>query len=295
MEMVEVLGVSNSFLTYHLENLGELISKTDDGKYKLSSFGEAAMATMTRVEDTQTIVSQQLSRTQPRKVVTRSVAVALGMVFILLIAGLGGTLAYYAMVLYDKESELGSANNKISQLNTSVTNLQDQDKQLQAWLDGNETLLRETQASNLGLQDQVDLLNSNVTNLRNQMNNFHIWNAENSTTWVNNEILNVNQNVYAAQLGKNLTVEGIIQAIFIPSAGYVSVRVLSNNNSTFVGLGTPVLTNINGTHFDFPTFDRFNVGLGGTVVFQVSPASFTQIFFGSVGEATLTVTITYYH
>ena len=50
-EILEALGVSSSFLTYHIENLGELVSKTDDGKYRLSSFGEAAIATMTKVED----------------------------------------------------------------------------------------------------------------------------------------------------------------------------------------------------------------------------------------------------
>lgn len=50
-EILEALGVSSSFLTYHIENLGELVSKTDNGKYRLSSFGEAAIATMTNVED----------------------------------------------------------------------------------------------------------------------------------------------------------------------------------------------------------------------------------------------------
>jgi DNA-binding transcriptional ArsR family regulator len=50
-EMLGTLGVSGSFLTYHLENLGELVCKTEDGKYKLSMFGEAAMVTMSKVED----------------------------------------------------------------------------------------------------------------------------------------------------------------------------------------------------------------------------------------------------
>ncbi len=50
-EILEVLGISSSHLTYHLDNLGELISKTEKGKYKLSTFGEAAIATMSRVEE----------------------------------------------------------------------------------------------------------------------------------------------------------------------------------------------------------------------------------------------------
>jgi hypothetical protein len=39
-------------LTYHLENLGELVTKMDDGRYKLSAFGEAAVMTMRGVEET---------------------------------------------------------------------------------------------------------------------------------------------------------------------------------------------------------------------------------------------------
>lgn len=50
-EMLEALGISSSHLTYHLENLGELVSKVDDGKYRLSTFGEAAVGTMSKVEE----------------------------------------------------------------------------------------------------------------------------------------------------------------------------------------------------------------------------------------------------
>jgi DNA-binding transcriptional ArsR family regulator len=50
--MLETLGISSSHLTYHLENLGELVTKLDDGRYKLSAFGEAAVLTMRGVEET---------------------------------------------------------------------------------------------------------------------------------------------------------------------------------------------------------------------------------------------------
>jgi len=95
-EMLGVLGVSSSFLTYHLENLGELVGKIDDNKYRLSSFGQAAMATMTKVEDIPTAALQQFPETKPKKMVSRTGAlnrlfvyaiiinVALLVVFILL-------------------------------------------------------------------------------------------------------------------------------------------------------------------------------------------------------------------
>jgi len=54
MEMVDLLGVSSSHLTYHLECLGELIFKMDNNNYKLSSFGLATISAMKGVEDPET-------------------------------------------------------------------------------------------------------------------------------------------------------------------------------------------------------------------------------------------------
>ena len=50
-EMLEQLGISSSHLTYHLESLAELVCKMEDGRYRLSTFGEAAVATMSTVEE----------------------------------------------------------------------------------------------------------------------------------------------------------------------------------------------------------------------------------------------------
>jgi DNA-binding transcriptional ArsR family regulator len=57
-QMLEELGVSSSHLTYHLENLGELLSKAEDGQYKLSTFGEAAVSTMKIVEEAPAVPSK---------------------------------------------------------------------------------------------------------------------------------------------------------------------------------------------------------------------------------------------
>jgi uncharacterized coiled-coil protein SlyX len=140
-EMTDILGVSNSFLTYHLENLGELVGKTEDGKYKLSSFGEAANATMNKVEDIPTIAPHNSKMLKTNWFRGRSAVVALGIVCILLIAGLGGTIAYYATTINNKQSELNSANKTINQLNATIA------KQ----------------------NDTVSQLNSTITNLQNQI------------------------------------------------------------------------------------------------------------------------------
>jgi predicted transcriptional regulator len=57
-QMLEALGISSSHLTYHLENLGELISKMENGEYKLSTFGAASVDTMKIVEEAPAIRSK---------------------------------------------------------------------------------------------------------------------------------------------------------------------------------------------------------------------------------------------
>ncbi len=57
-EMLDELRVSSSHLTYHLENLGELLSKAENGHYKLSTFGEAAVTTMKIVEEAPDVPSK---------------------------------------------------------------------------------------------------------------------------------------------------------------------------------------------------------------------------------------------
>ena len=49
--MQQVFRIESSHLTYHLESLGDLIFKTEDGKYTLSSLGEAAASIMQNVEE----------------------------------------------------------------------------------------------------------------------------------------------------------------------------------------------------------------------------------------------------
>jgi uncharacterized coiled-coil protein SlyX len=155
--MTDILGVSNSFLTYHLENLGELVGKTEDGKYKLSSFGEAANATMNKVEDIPTIAPHNSKMLKTNWFRGRSTVVALGIVCILLIAGLGGTIAYYTTTINNKQSELDSANKTINQLNatiakqndtigqlnTTISNLQNQVTSLESLLNATPTTVSE--------------------------------------------------------------------------------------------------------------------------------------------------------
>jgi hypothetical protein len=75
-------------LTYHLENLGELVSKMSDGKYRLSAFGQAAVATMSKVEETP-------KATDPKRISSLPIRwkslLALLTIGIVILAGLGFT------------------------------------------------------------------------------------------------------------------------------------------------------------------------------------------------------------
>jgi DNA-binding transcriptional ArsR family regulator len=60
-EILDHLGIPSSHLTYHLESLGELVVKKEDGKYKLSSFGEAAIVMMKGAEEAPTVQKKSFS------------------------------------------------------------------------------------------------------------------------------------------------------------------------------------------------------------------------------------------
>jgi cell division protein FtsB len=82
-----------------------------------------------------------------KKMVSRNVAIALGLVCILLTA----VVAYFSITGISAQN--------------SYNNLQNQDKQLQTWLDGNETLLNQAEASIRNLQNQTNSLNSTINSL----------------------------------------------------------------------------------------------------------------------------------
>ncbi len=50
-EMLNVFGLESSHLTYHLESLGGLISKAEDGNYELPPFGEVTVSMMGKIEE----------------------------------------------------------------------------------------------------------------------------------------------------------------------------------------------------------------------------------------------------
>jgi hypothetical protein len=109
MEMVELLGVSSSHLTYHLENLGELVNKTDDGHYMLSSFGRVTFSAMKGVQE-----APELAGRRPKKLTRKWKAVfAVLMVAVLLLSSFGVYQFVTITVLAENQAKLEAENQQL--------------------------------------------------------------------------------------------------------------------------------------------------------------------------------------
>jgi len=223
---------------------------------------------------------------KPKKMVRMSVAVALGIICILLIA----VIAYFSIAGISAQN--------------SYNNLQNQNNRLQAWLNGNATLLNQTET---WLGSNITYYNSQIANLTNQMNQSQTWlngnitaynsyvadhhhtdedytnfynisNLADSTVWVNDQT--ISQPVGASTSWTES----------VNYAGYVSIAVLSSTTSSIYA---HVGYSADGVNYDNTT----SVGTSGTAYFPVMPSSSitVEVENKNVVNATETVTITYYY
>jgi len=207
----------------------------------------------------------QTKETKPKKMVGRNVALTLGIICIIFVA----LIAYFTVMGISSQN--------------SYNNLQNQNKQLQTWLAGNETLLNQTQANDTNLQNQVGSLSSTVRNLQNQADNLtDALNLKESSVWVDGDTVNI----------MNIAPTYVENASF---AGYVSVQVSSQYNVT-----VEISYLSHGASYQNSTI----VGNTGTATFPVLPSSNVSFYifqtwsavpFVLSGPLYATVTITYYY
>jgi len=74
-EVLRELGVENGLLNYHLEPLGQLVTKGEDEKYGISAYGEAALALYNKVEAE--VPRKENARASNLKIITWSAIAAL--------------------------------------------------------------------------------------------------------------------------------------------------------------------------------------------------------------------------
>jgi DNA-binding transcriptional ArsR family regulator len=117
-EILNQLNIDNGLLNYHLDNMKDLVTKNDEGKYHLSEFGEAAVGLTEKVEEAPTKPKDVL-RLRPSQIT------ALLLVLVIAVASVSGlyTLLYkdyrnQTSILAERNVELDTANAKLTNLSS---------------------------------------------------------------------------------------------------------------------------------------------------------------------------------
>jgi DNA-binding transcriptional ArsR family regulator len=121
-EMLEKLDIPGSHLTYHLETLDEFLVKMEDGKYKLSNFGEASVSMMKGAEEVPS-KTKKISRLSLK----RKTVFAVLLISLVLLASLSfvqylyfSQLSKNYKLLQDDFEKIKSQNQQLSLLNSTT-------------------------------------------------------------------------------------------------------------------------------------------------------------------------------
>jgi len=174
-----------------------------------------------------------------------------------------------------------------SEYNSQYSTLQSQVADLQAQLDSltadYQNYIASHTYTNLEynlLQSQIVSLQNQITSLQSQVNNLNnIVNLAGSTIWVNSQTISQPASSYTYWTAS------------ASYAGYISVYVQS---STTTNTYVEVVWSAYGVSYD----NTITIGVSGTAVFPVLPASNIQIRVGNtnlINGATETVTVTYHY
>jgi polyhydroxyalkanoate synthesis regulator phasin len=250
-------NVCKESFDYLARNLHE---NADDPLEASKIASEAFSAALKKVESELKSASMQRTRklvvahAQPssRKIFSRPITLALGMICIVLAAGLVGAIAYYAPIASNSEAqmaEIQEKDNLISSMNATIASLQ--------------SSLNQSSSSVTTMQAQIDALNRQINSLFNYLN-------------LNmSDLLVYNQTLYQ-DAGANTTIYYNV----VQFAGYVTVQVQSSSNTTYVGLAYSSY----GVNYD----SNMTVGAIGTAVFPVLP-SYVAITVGNTDTDNSTV------
>jgi parallel beta-helix repeat protein len=219
------IKIDSSHLTYHLEELGSLLLKTEDGRYCLSSLGEAAASTMKHVEEPSKDVKNFWPRSRPRRNI-------LGLITIVLLSGLLISVVFNGFLLLkygETENTYGTLNKAYDGLNRAYTLLSD-----------NYDALDQTY---LGLNKTRNQLEDRLTEAYNCLNSTYLTLLANSES---NIVLNTNTGVQyeTIQDAINAAQEG---STLLANKGVYYEHLIVNKSLTLVGLGRND-TVIDGSH-----------------------------------------------
>jgi uncharacterized coiled-coil protein SlyX len=202
-----------------------------------------------------------------KKVVSRKVTLALGVICIVLAAGLVGTIVVYAPKASDLQSQIATKDSTIASLNSTVSSLTSQIS---------------------SLNSQISTLNSQVVSLQSTLNETNNALASYVAILGLSQSSALVQNFPVTQEANSTT---LLWNDYITYAGYVVVQLTSSSNTTYAGVvyALPVT----GENFDF----NVTLGTSGTAVFPVLPG-LIAVGIGNmelVDSVNATVTAVYYY
>jgi uncharacterized protein YoxC len=188
-----------------------------------------------------------------KKVVGRNVAIALGIVAIIILVGLVGAMANYTSIINGKD-------NTITTKDSQIQTLTSQKNQLQTWLDGNITYYNsqinslnsqitslQNQTSNLN--SQINSLNAQITELENQIDSLkapklikvHMMSDDNRP-WLGTPYLHVYG--YVCNVGTYIAYSSKIHVIAYQSGGVVAIDTYITRGTIYGESWTSVDSNI---------------------------------------------------
>jgi len=253
-----------------------------------------------------------------KKHANRRIAIALGLLCIVLVAIMVETAIYcsnmnntYAATHSHADSDYASLAAHLSTANENISNLNNQISALQNDLANKSTQATDLQTQVNTLTSQLKYENSTISTIEDYYNSLiYVLNTEVHDTAIelttaNTQIASLQNQISALNDIGNLSVSTFWvnnQTISQPAgsyttwtrsasyAGYVSIQVSSSTSSTY----SNVTYSSHGVNYNTQT----NVGISGIAYFPILPSSNITVTIGNglaIGNATETVTITYYY
>jgi TolA-binding protein len=248
-----------------------------------------------------------------KKFVSRSIAIVLGLLCILLLSGVVGAVIYYSNYVSNHthtDTEYASVTSQLANANENITSLSEQLSTLQSALANNNTQSANLQAQVDALNGKLISLNKTITTTEDYYNSLvYVYSTEAhdsavQLTAARDQIASLQSQVDSLSAIANLTASTTWinnQTVSQPAgsftswsesasyAGYVAITV-SSSTTTYAN----VAYSSHGVNYNVQT----NVGTNGTAYFPVLPSSNITVAVGnelSTGSATETVTIIYYY
>lgn len=145
-EILNILSIDSGHLSYHIENLGDLIRHSEDGKYELSSIGIAAANLMSGVEEhSQLPTSAKLKK-------KRIEHIFLVVVLVILAASATGNMHYYSLLQSSSKTNSNGSSSVAIQFHLSIARATDIGYLLRTYREG----LRETEPNEFNIGALVE-------------------------------------------------------------------------------------------------------------------------------------------